>query len=646
VCIRSGNMAAVHIEGDLSSQAAPLMLDRIVVAQNNAVVLLPVDSADATLTQHRDMDSGRSANDQSSTVSRSQKAGGIIKRPLSKLTKASKRKKCGQVGDEQPFRTLVVVPRSHIDDYTKLCNGRRNGRVKDIRDPTIVARAVQLDLRPCAPKPHSSLLIAWDSKVVHQGHTHSAKARGWVPPLLRPRLFAPKDSGWETGWESYLAKEGYVALTDVLPLKDVHHALGLLLRDLQLLAPELHSLAEVRERHLPPNWNDLQVGAGLCHGKFAWYLRTHPKVTRLCELLFDVPPGTPLVGSVDAVALAPPGFTDGKKAHVQCRKWLHLDYSPMQTVDGSGRRIWQTCLQLFPSSEEMGSRWERIAIMICKAPAAWSSLQAEHALLACCVSGAASKATAGVTLGEVHGKPCVKGHGEGQALPRRSQKRLLPELSQAPLLAVTLGSNNKVLDGPVVDMQHLDLRLQSPSVVMQRFSVEKLREMVPERVLHYISPKVAAKDSVESLLAASDSKHLDSSMEISSSPSPNAQFLQRYVFTVAGPRAAEYVPLLRKWAREGRAVHGKLFTSNEVEEAVQLSCLPSCGQQAGSSGSQSELCSVPTPVRAAASARAPQEAMLPKALHAKLTVHSNEVHTEAPQSKKRLAQDTKIEDSA
>ncbi|CAE7549757.1 PRMT7, partial [Symbiodinium microadriaticum] len=59
----------------------------------------------------------------------------------------------------------------------------------------------------------------------------------------------------------------------------VAEALKLLLEDLQMLSPELRSLDEVREHHLPRSAaaNDLRSSAGLCHGNFAWFLRCRPE---------------------------------------------------------------------------------------------------------------------------------------------------------------------------------------------------------------------------------------------------------------------------------------------------------------------------------------------------------------------------------
>lgn len=328
----------------------------------------------------------------------------------------------------KPFRTLVVVPGSHADGTFERLTGSRGGSGKvQVKDPAIARRAVQLDLRPSPSKPHGSLFIAWDSRVVHQGHTHRPGANGWNPPLLRPSFHELQDNAWRKS----LAREGFVVIEDPLPLEDVDEALRLLLEDMQLLFPELRNLDEVREQHLPPSAaaNDLRAGGGLCHGSFAWFLRSRPQVTRFFEQLFDLPPGAPLTGSVDVVALAPHESAASRGG----KQWLHLDYTPPQG------RIWQACIQLFPKTIASGSRWERIAVMVCKAPASWSNRHAEHALLACCVTGAASRATAGVTLGKLH--------AENKELSRHGSRRLLPALADAPLSAATVG---------ILKAQHFD----------------------------------------------------------------------------------------------------------------------------------------------------------------------------------------------
>lgn len=73
--------------------------------------------------------------------------------------------------------------------------------------------------------------MAWDSRLVHQGHTYAPGAQGWNPPLKVPAFFKADDPAWK----SSLREEGYVVLTDVIDSADVQEALRLLLRDLQPL---------------------------------------------------------------------------------------------------------------------------------------------------------------------------------------------------------------------------------------------------------------------------------------------------------------------------------------------------------------------------------------------------------------------------
>jgi len=367
-------------------------------------------------------------------------------------------RKSGGVAEGKQFRSLVVVPRSHKDGtFEQLCRNSSTGQVQ-VKDPKVAARAVQLDLRPTLKQSHESLFVAWDSHVVHQGHTHVVGGSGWNPPLQVPKFFSAEDASWK----QFLAEEGYVVISDILSHEDVQEALRLLLVDLKLLEPGLRSLDEVRESHLPSSGaaNDLRMEGGLCHGGFAWFLRCRPQVTRLFEKLFGLPPGAPLVGSVDVVALAPPDAcpTSGKQ-------WLHLDYSPPQG------KIWQACLQLFPRTAATGARWERIAVMVCKAPATWA-FRAEHALLACCVTGAASRATAGVTLGKLH-----------KQSKARDKRRLLPKLAEAPLAAACAGD---LRSDSATDFDRI--RWLAPQEVMRLFSAEELRCLLSPATACYVSP--------------------------------------------------------------------------------------------------------------------------------------------------------------
>ncbi|CAE7390054.1 PRMT7 [Symbiodinium sp. CCMP2456] len=312
-------------------------------------------------------------------------------------------------------------------------NAERNGQEEKIKH-----LAVQLDPeKPSAPSSCRDLLLSSLSRLV-------------------PKFFSTGDN-----WRAFLKEEGYAVLSDILPGDAVAEALKLLLEDLQMLSPELRSLDEVREHHLPRSAaaNDLRSSAGLCHGNFAWFLRCRPEVTRLFEAMFDLPEDAPLIGSVDVVALAPPGSskTAGKQ-------WLHLDYTPPQGT------IWQACLQLFPRTEKLGSRWERIALMICKAPAAWAAPSVPRMLLAACVTGSASRATAGVTLGKLH-----------REAKEALAARLLPELTVAPQASVQAAGHAES------DVDRL--RLLTAQEAARRYPAERLRALLPPGRARYVSPE-------------------------------------------------------------------------------------------------------------------------------------------------------------
>lgn len=157
------------------------------------------------------------------------------------------------------------------------------------------------------------------------------------------------------------------------------------------------------------------------------------------------------------------------------KQWLHLDYSPPQGC------IFQACLQLFPQTAAMGAGWERIALMVCKAPTSWMSPRAERALLACCITGAASRATAGVTWGLLHARRLSEQLGPGGG-------RLLPALTDAPLTLIRSGLDSRIDDRTI---PHGLVRLSVPAELARHLSVAELRKTVPPHVLHYISPGAA-----------------------------------------------------------------------------------------------------------------------------------------------------------
>lgn len=346
------------------------------------------------------------------------------------------------------FRSLVVVPRSHNDgtfqNYAKDELGRCQAKGE-------ASRAIQLDIRPNANSKHQSAFILWNSRLVHQGATYAPYAKtGFRPPVQVPSMFDANADDWKV----HLNREGYVVIKDLLESDNVKKALNFLLADIKSLNPKIQNLDQVRGKDLPPaqNKNDLRISGGICHGKFAWFLRTCPEVSRVFEMLFDLPEGAPMTGSVDVVALAPPAsgsLVDGGK------NWLHLDYSP------PFGDIWQGTLQIFPDSRATGSRWARIAIMICKAPVSWASPSTAISLLAACVVGAASKATAAVTEGELHpGREDYKG------------PRLIPELADSASLQ---------------DLQLQRLKAQEVAAIFKA-DVLRLRTLIPHERREYVSP--------------------------------------------------------------------------------------------------------------------------------------------------------------
>lgn len=50
---------------------------------------------------------------------------------------------------------------------------------------------------------------------------------------------------------------------------------------------------------------------------------------------------------------------------------------------------------------------------------------------------------------------------------------------------------------------------------------------------------------------------------------PNTDFIVRYVLEKSGARATLFFPVLRRWAESGRESHGRIFSPQEVEEAIR-----------------------------------------------------------------------------
>lgn len=479
--------------------------------------------------------------------------------------------------EEKPFRTLVVVPGSHRDGTFERLSVA-GGESAPCKCKDAASRAVQLDVRPTAEAKHSSVWVAWDSRVVHQGHTHDPHAApgGFAPKLHRPQLFQPEECD---AWRAAVAEQGYVVVADPLPPEDVVKAMRFLLRDLQHLKPGLKSLRDVTEVDLPRaiGANDLRASSGICHGEFAWYVRAHPCMTKLFEALFGVSPGTPLVGSVDVVALAPPRRQASGKPGKQ---WLHLDYTPPQGY------LWQTQIQLFPKDPALGSQWERVAVMICKAPVSWCSPSTEARLLACCVTGTASRATAGVTLGKMHAERNTTSKGSRKQQPR--------ENIEGCRIPVKL--NPEVLDEEVCGWAPGGLSLQSiqhatVADVLSWLSTEQLRRLVMPGISAYLSvghfgqgkvvldrpvvKKIPKPLSISTMLASSTRKTAMNSIEEDLLPlSQVASQILSNKGSVGNPDSDISVPR----APAGQKLKLKRPAASKVFESLYVSIVEQAGQ--------------------------------------------------------------------
>lgn len=361
---------------------------------------------------------------------------------MAKLGKHSRKRNKRKNTDNKPFRSLVVIPKSHRlhwkRRYATETQGKGKCRVKEYSN-----EAVQLDIRPSSKSPHQSVLLLWNSKTIHQGMTRNPGAvleGNFRPKLEVPTLYEPSDD-----WQKSLEEKGFVAIRNVLEDYQVNKALDFLLSDLQILNEDyddLENLDEVRECHLPgtKNGNDLRILGGLCHGRFAWYLRQNKQVSAVFEKAFGLPQGSPMIGSCDVVALAPPEpHRRSRNLRERVKNWLHLDYTPKQGD------IYQGTLQLFPSTRLQGSRWSRIALMICKAPAHWAQPTTTKSLIAASLLGAASKATAAVTQGALH--PTWSQKKKGLVPRSRLVPTLCMELAEAKQLeGMTIQEVKKILD--------------------------------------------------------------------------------------------------------------------------------------------------------------------------------------------------------
>lgn len=397
---------------------------------------------------------------------------GTVQGPRCKIAKAKQKEDVAKKEElYKPFRTLVVVPRSHSDGtYTRLMKIAKDRRffnknaAKQFRVGKLVSdrcsgrdlchRARALDLRPDAEKGQSctSLWVVWDSRLVHQGHT--VESADWDPLGLsgegkRPKDFKPTIFGTKrfsisdrNGWTQHLRNEGFAVIRNPLSNAEVTEATKYLLGDIQdfcsrkgIKPPQ--SLAKVADNHLPNSGQgnvELRTYGGIAHGRFAWFLRTRPVVAKLFAQLFT--PGSKIAGSVDALALSPPNVPPEPRP-----EWLHLDYTP----EGRSHSVYQSTLYVFPKSQAMGANWRRMGISICMAPSVKRTPEAEASLLWYCVNGHASRATAGVLLGLSHTKRVPQGGTLTQIVPPKLNPRLTEEGFQKLVGSETIDNIKDVL---------------------------------------------------------------------------------------------------------------------------------------------------------------------------------------------------------
>ena len=317
--------------------------------------------------------------------------------------------------EECPQRSLVIVPRSHLeyDDKVKKQlealqkqslkdksiiipkgHGIKIGETWPNKSPEIIGykkMARQLDLRSVCRG--TSCLLIWNSKMIHQGTKSllkgtSVEEGSFVPPLLIPSVFPMEAT---KAWRAHLEKEGYVVIRDILG-ESMDSYLRLLLSDINNVNPKakLQSLDEVQDlNHLGLQRRGLLYTLGFPHGKFAWAIRQNSRVRDVWRDLFQT---QELMGSVDVPAISC-NETSFKIASKETHdEWLHWDQNALLEPVGR-QKMFQSMVYLFPdeTSSVGGSKWERIAMVLCMVPQAYRrSVPSEKTLLALSITGESS----------------------------------------------------------------------------------------------------------------------------------------------------------------------------------------------------------------------------------------------------------------
>lgn len=387
-------------------------------------------------------------------------------------------------------RCTVVVPRSHTDGTyaaimkrpeVRLATKPKAGEahfVKLGRHAGVEARSRCLVLRPPLGKslPHHSVLLLWNSRLVHQGHTmvganQPRAANGsanapFDPEILHPKLFDMENKSWL----GHLQREGFVALRNVLGKVDVDNVLSHLLKDIQSFSPsasKARSLQEVCKADFPPCFNGMIQSLGMPHSSFAWSVRSHPRVHMVFNMLY---PGQVLTGSVDLLCLSPPGTagSDQRATSKTHEQWLHVDQNKHMSC--GDLTMFQGMLSLF--TEETLS-WGRIAVPICMAPKDHreiAGMSAEKRLLAMCVAGVAS----------THWPQLGIRHSQGRITLGMVVQGVAKKFKQLPVR----------LNSAVSMKQAKELRSLSHGELCRRYSVEELRSFVHPEALKFVSEGV------------------------------------------------------------------------------------------------------------------------------------------------------------
>jgi len=385
-------------------------------------------------------------------------------------------------------RCTVVVPRTHRDGkYAVVLKRGSVGMKKRIgedhfvklgRDADVERRARALLLRPemGKPLPYHSVLVLWNSRLLHQGHTiiretqpkapDNSKNAPFNPENLNPTLFHMDDPLWL----GHLQREGYVVIRNVLQKTDVKKALDHLLEDIRSFSPsakKASNLGQVCKADFPPMMNGTMVSLGMPHASFAWFVRCHPRIQKVFGMLF---PRKTLTGSVDLLFISAPGTAsdDRRATNVSHNQWLHVDQN--ERVECGDLPMYQGMLSVY-SKDTLP--WGRIAAPICMAPKNHrevGGINAEKSLLAMCIAGVAS----------THWPQLGIRHSQGRLTLGMVVHGVAKKFKQLPVR----------LHPDLPASRANEILKHSHAQLCRQYSLEELRSFVHPRALKFISTGV------------------------------------------------------------------------------------------------------------------------------------------------------------